>query len=65
MKFNSGRRLRGFETLVPTAQMFHGLGKGLGRGCGPNLAEVPVPKKGRPVIKSREGTEIWHATLVG
>ncbi len=60
MKINS-RRPRGFETLAPTAQMFHGLGKGLGRGRGPRLAEVPVSKE-RPV-ETREKTEVQHGTL--
>jgi hypothetical protein len=31
MKGNS-RRLRGFEALAPTAQIFHALGKGFGWG---------------------------------
>jgi hypothetical protein len=61
MKINS-RRPRGFEALAPTAQMFHGLGKGLGRGRGPRLAEVPVPEKERPV-ETREKTEVQHGTL--
>jgi hypothetical protein len=60
MKLNS-RRPRGFEALAPTAQMFHGLGKGLGRGRGPRLAEVPVPKE-QPV-ETREKTEVQQGTL--
>jgi hypothetical protein len=35
-------RSRWFEAIAPSAQMFHGLGKGLGRGRGQRLAEVPV-----------------------
>jgi hypothetical protein len=58
MKVNS-RRPRGFEALAPTAQMFHGLGKALGRGRGPRLAEVP---KAQPV-ETREKVEIQHAPL--
>ena len=61
MKINS-RRPRGFETLAPTAQIFHGLGKGLGRGRGPRLAEVPVSKE-RPV-ESREKPKVRNHTLV-
>jgi hypothetical protein len=53
---------RGFGAHTPTAQMFHGVGKGLGRGRGPKLAEVPV-SKGQPVM-TRGKTELWHATLV-
>ena len=39
------KKLRWFEAFVPQSQMFHGLGKGLGRGSGPRLAEAPA--KGR------------------
>jgi hypothetical protein len=41
--------LRWFEAFAPSAQMFRGLGKGLGRGRGPRLAEVPASEatKGR------------------
>ena len=35
-------RSRWLEALAPSAQMFHGLGKGLGRGRGQRLAEVPL-----------------------
>lgn len=35
-------RSRWLEAFAPSAQMFHGLGKGLGRGRGQRLAEVPV-----------------------
>jgi hypothetical protein len=35
-------RSRWFEAFAPSAQMFHGLGKGLGRGRGQRLAEVPA-----------------------
>lgn len=35
------KNLRWFEKFAPRAQMFHGLGKGLGRGSGPRLAEIP------------------------
>ena len=35
-------RWRWLEAFAPSAQMFHGLGKGLGRGRGQRLAEVPV-----------------------
>jgi hypothetical protein len=62
MKINSSRRPRGFEALAPTAQMFHGLGKGLGRGRGPRLAEVPVSKE-QPV-ESREKIGVHSRTLV-
>jgi hypothetical protein len=58
MKVNS-RKPRGLEALAPTAQMFHGLGKALGRGRGPRLAEVP---KGQSV-ENREKTEVQHGTL--
>jgi hypothetical protein len=61
MKVNS-RRPRGFEALAPTAQMFHGLGKGLSRGRGPRLAEAPAPHE-QPV-ETRETTEVQHSTLV-
>ena len=41
--------LRWFEAFVPSAQMFRGLGKGIGRGRGPRLAEAPASEatKGR------------------
>jgi hypothetical protein len=58
----SSRRPRGFEALAPTAQMFHGLGKGLGRGRGPRLAEVAVPEKEQSV-ETREKIEVQHGTL--
>ena len=35
-------RSRWLEAFMPSAQMFHGLGKGLGRGRGQRLAEVPM-----------------------
>jgi hypothetical protein len=35
-------RSRWLEAFAPSAQMFHGLGKGLSRGRGQRLAEVPV-----------------------
>ena len=35
-------RSRWLEAFAPSAQMFRGLGKGLGRGRGQRLAEVPV-----------------------
>ena len=35
------KRYRWYEALAPTAQVFHGTGKGLGRGRGPRLAEIP------------------------
>lgn len=35
------KKMRWFELFAPSAQNFHGLGKGLGRGRGPRLAEVP------------------------
>ena len=38
---NGMKRYRWYEAFAPTAQMFHGAGKGLGRGRGPRLAEVP------------------------
>jgi hypothetical protein len=68
MKINS-RRPRGFfEALAPTAQMFHGLmfhglGKGLGRGRGPRLAEVPPVPKEQPV-ETREKIGVHSRTLV-
>jgi hypothetical protein len=58
MKVNS-RKPRGLEALMPTAQMFHGLGKGIGRGRGPRLAEMP---EGQPV-ENREKTEVEHGPL--
>ena len=36
------KKLRWFEIFAPRAQGFHGLGKGLGRGGGPRLAETPA-----------------------
>ena len=41
--------LRWFEAFAPSAQMFRGLGKGMGRGRGARLAEVPASEatKGR------------------
>ena len=36
-------RSRWLQAFAPSAQMFHRLGKGLGRGRGQRLAEVPVP----------------------
>ncbi len=38
---NGMKQRRWHEILAPTAQMFHGAGKGLGRGRGPRLAEAP------------------------
>jgi hypothetical protein len=35
-------RSRWLEAIAPSARMFHGLGKGLGRGRGQRLAEVPA-----------------------
>ncbi len=35
------KRQRWYEAFAPSAQMFHGAGKGLGRGRGPRLAEAP------------------------
>jgi hypothetical protein len=35
-------RSKWLEAFAPSAQMFRGLGKGLGRGRGQRLAEVPV-----------------------
>jgi len=35
------KRQRWHEAFAPSAQMFHGAGKGLGRGRGPRLAEAP------------------------
>jgi hypothetical protein len=62
MKMNS-RRPRGFDALAPTAQMFHGLGKGLGRGRGPRLVEVPPVPKEQPV-ESRAKIGVHSRTLV-
>jgi hypothetical protein len=45
--------LRWFEALAPSAQMFRGLGKGMGRGRGPRLAEVPASE----ATKGREARE--------
>jgi len=45
--------LRWFEAFAPSAQMFRGLGKGMGRGRGPRLAEVPVSE----ATKERETRE--------
>lgn len=45
MKGKKTIKPRWFEAFAPSAQMFHGLGKGLGRGRGPRLAEPSVPKK--------------------
>lgn len=38
---NGTKRFRWYEAFAPAAQMFHGAGKGLGRGRGPRLAEAP------------------------
>jgi len=38
---NGTKRQRWYEMFAPTAQMFHGAGKGLGRGRGLRLAEAP------------------------
>jgi hypothetical protein len=43
--------------------VFHGVGKGLGRGRGPRLAELAVPKKEQSV-ETREKIEVQHGTLV-
>lgn len=43
------KKLRWFERFVPQSRMFHGLGKGLGRGSGPRLADAPA--------KTRENRE--------
>jgi hypothetical protein len=45
--------LRWFDALAPSAQMFRGLGKGMGRGRGPRLAEVPASE----ATKGREARE--------
>ena len=45
--------LRWFEAFAPSAAMFRGLGKGMGRGRGPRLAEVPVSE----ATKERETRE--------
>jgi hypothetical protein len=42
--------------------VFHSVGKGLGRGRGPRLAEVAVPKKEQSV-EIREKIEVQHGTL--
>lgn len=47
------KKLRWFEKFVPAAQMFHGLGKGLGRGTGPRLADVPAVEEPREKELSR------------
>jgi hypothetical protein len=36
------KRSRWLEAFAPSAQMFRGLGKGLSRGRGQRLAEVPM-----------------------
>ena len=43
------KRFRWHEVFAPTAQMFHGAGKGLGRGRGPRLAEAPRNERSRRV----------------
>lgn len=35
------KRFKWHEVFAPSAQMFRGAGKGIGRGRGPRLAEVP------------------------
>ncbi|BBL78353.1 hypothetical protein RxyAA322_02070 [Rubrobacter xylanophilus] len=44
-KVKNLRWRRWYDAFAPTAQMFHGLGKGLGRGRGPRLAEPPAAKE--------------------
>ena len=61
MKMNS-RRPRSGVAPAPTAQILRGLGKGLGRGRGPRLDEVPVPKE-QPV-ETRQKIGIQRHTLV-
>ncbi len=53
MKSSKTRWSRWFEAFAPTAQMFHGLGKGLGRGRGPRLAEPPsdIDKEFEEILK--------------
>ncbi|MBA3388713.1 MAG: hypothetical protein M3Q54_08585 [Actinomycetota bacterium] len=38
---NVTKRQRWYEAFAPSGQMFHGAGKGMGRGRGPRLAEAP------------------------
>ena len=42
---NGVKKQRWYEAFAPSAQMFRGPGKGLGRGRGPRLAEPPKPKE--------------------
>ena len=45
--------LRWFEAFAPSAQMFRGLGKGVGTGRGPRFAEVLASE----ATKGREARE--------
>lgn len=42
------------EVLVSSAQAFHGLGKGLGTGRGPRLADLTVPETEKTDEKVRQ-----------
>ncbi len=61
MRMNS-RRPRRFEAAAPTAHMFRDSGKSLGRGRGPRLDEVPVPKEQPAETRQKIGTQ--RRTLV-
>jgi hypothetical protein len=51
-------RSRWLEAFASSAQMFHGLGKGLGRGRGQRLAEVPVSAAtGKRETREKDFTE--------
>jgi hypothetical protein len=43
------KRFRWHEIFAPSAQMFRGAGKGVGRGRGPRLAEAPRDERPRRV----------------
>ncbi|MBA3423452.1 MAG: hypothetical protein ACR2HO_12750 [Rubrobacteraceae bacterium] len=42
---NGVKKQKWYEAFTLSVQMFHGPGKGLGRGRGPRLAEPPKPKE--------------------
>jgi hypothetical protein len=53
MKKNRTAKLRWFEVLAPGAQAFRGPGKGVGRGRGRRLAEVPESEVDRIAGENR------------
>ena len=55
-------RARWFEALVPSAQMFRGLGKGFyGRGRGVRLAAVPASEAAKERQEETRPVEFYRA----